>query len=79
MHAKYNGYVSGAVLLLPFVKKVREHVEFEKFMARVEVDNEETRNFKKTTEVLKDQRYNLRYNNVNADKLTKFGRKNGNQ
>lgn len=79
MHLQNNGYVSGAVLLLPFIKKVREHVEFEKFMARVEIDNEQTRAFKKNTEDLKDQRYNLRYNNVNAEALTKFGKQNGNQ
>lgn len=29
MHVNKNGYVAGAVLMIPFAKKFREHVEYE--------------------------------------------------
>jgi len=77
MHLKKNGYVAGAVLLVPFAKQLREHIEYEKFLCRTIVDNEITREFKKTTDELSDQRYALRYNNPISDKLTEFGKKNG--
>jgi len=76
MHVQKNGYVAGAVLLIPFVKQLREHVEYEKFLCRTIIDNETTREFKQNTQELLDQRYALRYNNTTSDKLTVFGRKN---
>lgn len=77
MHVKKNGYVAGAVLFVPFAKKLREHVEYEKFLCRLLVDNETTQEFKKKTEGLKNKIYALRYNNPNSDRLTAAGRKNG--
>lgn len=70
MHVKKNGYVAGAVLLLPFAKDLREHVEYEKFLCRIMVDNEKTRQFKKNTDELKDQIYAFRYNNPISERLT---------
>lgn len=79
MHLRKNGYVGGAVLLLSFSKKLREHVEYEKFLCRIMVDNEKTREFKKNTAQLKDQIYALRYNNPASERLTAAGRKNANK
>jgi len=76
MHITKNGYVQGAVLLIPFAKKLREHIEFEKFMCRLVVDNEITDEFRQSTEDLKDKRYALRYNNPSSEKLTEKGKKN---
>lgn len=75
MHSRKNGYVGGAVLLIPFAKKFREHVEYEKFLCRLMIDNEETQKFKENTTNLKDQIYNLRYNSPAAERLTAAGRK----
>ena len=80
MHIVKNGYVAGAVLMIPFAKKLREHVEYEKFLCRMLVDNDKTREFEKTTNELKDQLYALRYNNKASVKLTVKGRNtNGSQ
>jgi hypothetical protein len=75
MHVKNNGYVSGAVLLIPFAKKLRAHVEYEKFLCRMTVDNDQTRKFKQNTKELPDQIYQLRYNNPASERLTAAGRK----
>ena len=75
MHLVNNGYVSGAVLLLPTIRKLREHIEFEKFQCRVLVDNELTKSFKIKTATHEDQIHALRYNNENSEKLTAAGRK----
>lgn len=78
MHVKKNGYVAGAVLMIPFAKKLRDHVEYEKFLCRIMADNEKTQKFRKNTEELKDQLYALRYNNPASERLTAAGRaKNG--
>lgn len=76
MHVKNNGYVSGAVLFIPTIKKLREHVEFEKFICRVLVDNEITREMQSKTEQHPNQLFNLRYNNENSNSLTIKGKKN---
>lgn len=75
MHIKANGYISGAVLLTPIIRQLREHIEFEKFQCRVLVDNEKTREFKLKTAAHKDQIHALRYNNENSERLTAAGRK----
>lgn len=73
-----NGYVAGAVLMLSFSKKLRDHVEYEKFLCRIMVDNDKTRQFKDNTAGLKDQLYAFRYNNPASERLTAAGRaKNG--
>ena len=74
MHVVKNGYVGGAILLLPFSRKLRAHVEYEKFLARIMVDNETTREFKRKTDAHKDAIYKLRYNSDIADRLTAAGR-----
>ena len=80
MHVVKNGYVAGAVLMVAFSKKLREHVEYEKFLCRMLVDDEKTREFEKNTGELKNQLYALRYNNESSKKLTIKGKtKNGNQ
>ena len=77
MHSKSNGYISGALLLLPHVKKLREHVEFEKFQCRVLKDDETTREFRVKTEQHKNKLFKFRYNNEEAEKLTESGKNNG--
>lgn len=75
MHTRNNGYVSGALLAIPFAKRLRKHVEYEKFLCRMLIDNDVTEDFKKTTAVLKDKIYALRYNSPIAERLTAAGRK----
>ena len=75
MYLKTNGYVSGALLLLPQIKKLREILEFEKFQCRVLKDDETTREFKRKTNALKDKIYKFRYNNAEANKMTTEGQK----
>ena len=78
MHVKKNGYVAGAVLMIPFSKKLREHVEYEKFLCRMLVDDEQTREFKKNTAEHSNQLWALRYNNKGAERLTIEGRDKAN-
>ena len=80
MHVVKNGYVAGAVLMIPFSKKLREHVEYEKFLCRMMIDNEKTQEFKQKTAQLKDQLFALRYNSSGAERLTAAKRgKDGSQ
>jgi len=79
MYKNTNGYVSGAVLFTPSIRKLREHVEFEKFLARVLKDDETTRKFKEKTEKHPNRIYAFRYNNEKSNKITAAGRKNANQ
>jgi hypothetical protein len=75
-YVKKNGYVQGALLFLPQIKKLRETVEFEKFQCRVLKDNEITREFKSKTQNLKDGIYAFRYNNIESEKMTEAGKQN---
>lgn len=80
MHIKKNGYVAGAVLMISFSNKLREHIEYEKFLCRIMIDNDVTKQFKENTANLKDQIYALRYNNPRSERMTAAGRstKDGN-
>lgn len=73
-----NGYTPGALLMIPFVRKLRDHVEYEKFLCRMMIDNETTQEFKTKTENLPDALYRLRYNNKNVVTITAEGRNAGN-
>lgn len=75
MHVKNHGYVAGALLFLPQIKKMREVLEFEKFQCRILKDDERTKEFKLKTEMLKDSIYQFRYNNSESEKLTAAGKK----
>ncbi|MCK9429424.1 MAG: hypothetical protein M0R17_05430 [Candidatus Omnitrophica bacterium] len=74
-YIRKNGYVQGALLFLPQIKKLRETLEFEKFQCRVLKDDERTQEFKKKTEELKDSIYAFRYNNIESEKMTEAGKK----
>lgn len=75
MYKNNYGFTGGALLMLPIVRKIREHIEFQKFQCRVLVDNEKTREFKKRTNQLRDKIYKFRYNNPAVEKLTAAGKK----
>lgn len=75
MHVKKNGYVAGAILILPHIQKIRKHVEMEKFLARILKDDETTRLFKDKTQALKNKLHAFRYNNPEAYKMTAAGKK----
>jgi len=75
MYVKNNGYVSGAVLLLPHIRKMREVLEFEKLQCRILKDDERTREFKIKTAGLKDKLYDFRYNHPEVEKMTAAGKK----
>jgi len=75
MYVKNDGYVAGAVLLLPQIRKLREIVEFEKFQCRILRDDNRTQEFKIKTEKLKDKIYTFRFNNPEVNKITLEGKK----
>jgi len=79
MHVQKNGYVAGAALLIPFARQLRDHVEYEKFLCRVLVDNEITKEFEKKTEGLPNKLFAFRYNNINSKKLTASEKNNESQ
>lgn len=74
MHESKNGYVGGAILFRKIIKNARDHVEFEKFLCRVVVDNETTREFKSTTDQHENKLHKYRYNSEKSNNLTKAGR-----
>jgi len=65
-----NGYVSGVLLSNNLIREMRKHIEYEKFVARMLVDNETTREFKKNTEELNDGFHRFIYNNEFVDRHT---------
>lgn len=73
------GFVGGAALFIPTIKKLRDHIEYEKFLCRVLRDDESTRKFKQKTEKHKNRLYAFRYNNAKSEKLTAAGKKNASQ
>jgi hypothetical protein len=75
MHVKRDGYISGSYLLHPLIKKMRAHLELEKFICRVLVDDDRTREFKLKTDTHKDPIHALRYNSPDAQALTAEMRK----
>lgn len=75
MHTKRDGYISGAYLFLPAIRKLRAHIEFEKFICRILKDDERTKQFKVKTETHKDSIHALRYNNPRANAMTAAERK----
>ena len=50
MQINNHGYVPAALLYNKVIREMRDHVEYEKFIARTIVDNEITQEFKKNTE-----------------------------
>lgn len=74
MHSNGKSYSPGALLFLKQIREMREHVEFEKFIARTLVDNEDTQEFERKTAELDDKIYNLRFNNPKAKALTVAGK-----
>lgn len=74
MHLKNNGYVRGAALFLPTIRQMRAHVEFEKYICRILVDDERTREMQRKTEQHPNKLFNMRYNNENSIRLTAAGK-----
>lgn len=75
MHVKRDGYISGTYLFTPAIRKMRAHVELEKFICRVLKDDDTTKEFKVKTETHKDPIHSLRYNSEAAEAMTAAGRK----
>ena len=75
MHTTRNGYVGGALLMIPTIKELRAYVEFEKYQCRVLVDDDRTKEMKLKTENHPNKLFKFRYNNENSEKLTAAGRK----
>lgn len=69
-----NGYEPGALLMNKTINEMREYVEFQKFMARMLIDNDDTRQFKEDTKQHKNKLYNFIYNNPEIDKFTMRGK-----
>ena len=66
-----NGYVPGALLSNKVIRDMRKHVEYEKFVARMLIDNEDTRQIRENTENLNDSFHRFLYNNEYVDQHTK--------
>ena len=69
-----NGYVTGALLMHKTIKEMRDHVEFEKFLCRMLVDNDDTRAMKENTDMHPDKVHKFIYNNDRIDEHTMRGK-----
>jgi len=71
---KQNGYVPGAIIMDQTIMQMRAHVEYEKFLCRMLIDNDDTREMKKNTEEHQDSIHRFLYNNPEVDKFTMRGK-----
>jgi len=69
-----NGYVSAGILMNKTIRDMREHVEFEKFVCRMLIDNDDTRDMKDKTEEHPDGIHKFIYNNEKIDIHTMKGK-----
>ncbi len=69
-----NGYTSAALLMNETIKEMRKHVEYEKFLCRMLIDNDDTREMKQNTEELNDGVHRFIYNNDRVDEHTMRGK-----
>ena len=67
-----NGYTAAAILFNTSIRDMRNYIEYQKFLARMVIDNDITREFKQNTELLNDPIHRFIYNNPEVDKLTAF-------
>ena len=74
MDINTNRYVAAAVLFNETIKEMRAHVEYEKFLCRMLIDNDTTRDFKQNTEDHSESIHRFIYNNKHMDKLTEYGK-----
>ena len=65
MSTKY-GFKPEAVLLDETIERMREHVEYEKYIARTIRDDETTRQFEENTKNHPNSKWNFIYNNKAA-------------
>jgi len=75
MKINKHGYTPVAMQLRQKITELRDHVELEKFLCRMLVDNEDTQQFEQNTRDLKNKIFNMRYNNKKMRNLTKAGKK----
>ncbi len=67
-------YVPSALLMSKTINEMRDYVEFQKFLARMLIDNDDTRQFKQNTQEHKNSLYRFIYNNPEIDKFTMRGK-----
>ena len=75
MRLTTHGYSPVAMQMRQKIVELRDHVELEKFLCRMLVDNEDTREFENNTRIHKNKIYNMRYNNAKMRNLTKASKK----
>ena len=75
MQINNHGYASAAILFRRVIREMREHVEYEKFVARTIKDDERTQQFKANTENHSNAIHRMNYNNSKAELLTVAGKK----
>lgn len=75
MNFNKHGYASSAVIFRRIIREMREHVEYEKFVARTIKDDERTRKFKDNTQNHQNAIHRMNYNNERAELLTAAGKK----
>ena len=69
-----NGYESGAMLMNNTIREMRKHVEFEKFVCRMLIDNDDTREMKINTDNHPDSVHKFLYNNDRIEQHTMRGK-----
>lgn len=74
-YSNSSGFISSTLLARRAIKDMREYVEYQKFVARCLVDNEDTQKFKENTQNHENSIYRHIYNNPEVEKLTAAGNK----
>ena len=69
-----NGYIGGVVLLNPSIREMRTYVEYQKFLCRMLIDNDDTREMKNNTQNHGESLHRFIYNNPEIDKFSMRGK-----
>ena len=75
MRKNKHGYVPAAIMVNNMINEMRDHVEYEKFVARTVADNKITRKFKRNTDEHPNSKYRLLYNSEAVNEHTVAGKK----
>jgi len=69
-----SNYVPEAIFFNRTIRDMRKHVEYEKFLCRMMVDNDDTRKFKENTDNHPDSIHKFIYNNELVEAHTMRGK-----
>jgi len=69
-----ENYTPAAILFNKTIRDMRNHVEYEKFLCRLLMDNDDTRQMKRNTDEHQDSVHRFIYNNPEMENLTEYGK-----